>query len=223
MNIVGYVSFLVGEFFSSLNIYPGFGFLGHMALFFFFNSFEKLHTVFHSGYTNIYSHHQYRIVPFSPHPCQHLLFVFFLIIAILRDIRWYLTEVLIYVSLKISNVEYLFLCLLTVPFLFGKMSIQVFCPLFNWVVWSLDVELYKLFNMLDIHFLSVMSFANIFSPSVDCFFILSIVFFAVQMILSLITSHLFIFAFISFNSGDRSKKIFLWFISKSIHTWSECT
>ena len=38
--------------------------------------------------------------------------------------------------------------------------------------------------------------------------------FAVQKILSLISSHLFIFAFISFALGDRSKNIFLQFMSE---------
>ena len=46
--------------------------------------------------------------------------------------------------------------------------------------------------ILDINPLSVISFANIFSYSVGCLFILSMVFFAVQKLLSLIRSHLFI-------------------------------
>ena len=59
---------------------------------------------------------------------------------------------------------------------------------------------------LDINPLSVISFTNIFSHSVNCFFFLSMVFFAVQKLLSLIRSHLFKFAFISFTLGDRFKK-----------------
>ena len=42
----------------------------------------------------------------------------------------------------------------------------------------------------------VVSFANIFSYSVGCLFILFMVSFAVQKLLNLIRSHLFIFVFI---------------------------
>ena len=52
--------------------------------------------------------------------------------------------------------------------------------------------------MLDITHLSVISFANIFFDSVGCLFILLMISFAVQKLLSLISSQLFIFAFISF-------------------------
>ena len=42
------------------------------------------------------------------------------------------------------------------------------------------------------------------------------IFFAMQKLLSLIKSHLFIFAFISFALGDWSRKMLLWFMLKSI-------
>ena len=53
----------------------------------------------------------------------------------------------------------------------------------------------------------VASFANIFSHSEGCLFVLFMVSFAVQKLLSLIRPHLFIFVFIFITLGDRSKKI----------------
>ena len=61
--------------------------------------------------------------------------------------------------------------------------------------------------ILDMNPLAVISFANIFSHSVGCLVIWGMVFFAVQKLLSLIRSRLFIFAFISFVSGGRSKNV----------------
>ena len=71
-------------------------------------------------------------------------------------------------------------------------------------------------HILEINPLSVASFANIFSYSEGCLFILFMFLFDVQKLLSLIRSHLFIIVFIFIALGGGSKKILLWFMSKSV-------
>ena len=86
---------------------------------------------------------------------------------------------------------------------------------FDWVVF-LILSCMSCLYILEMNPLSVASFANIFSHSEGCLFVLFMVSFALQKLLSLIRSHLFIFIFIFIALGVGCRKILMWFMSKSI-------
>ena len=66
------------------------------------------HTDFQRGCTNLQPHQQWRSVPLSPYPRQHLLSPEFLILVILTDVRWNLRVVLICISLMTNEVDHFF-------------------------------------------------------------------------------------------------------------------
>ena len=74
------------------------------------NFLRNYQTDFQSDCSSLHSHQQWKSVPLSPQPSQHLLSPEFLIIAILTGVRWNLRFVLTCISLKTNDVEHFLKC-----------------------------------------------------------------------------------------------------------------
>ena len=127
-------------------ICPVVGLLGHMVtLFLIFKGISTLFSIV------IY---QFIFLPtvqegsLFPHPLQHLLFVdffFFLMMAILTCVKRYFIVILIFVSLIMSYVEHLSLCLLAIcKSSLEKCLLRSSVHFFDWVVCFSSIELHEL-------------------------------------------------------------------------------
>ena len=107
----------------------------------------------------------------------------FLTAAILTGVRWYLSVILSSISLTVSDAEHLFTYLLAILHLLLKNVFKTFADFLIRLFRFFAMDLFEFLTDFEYYPLSDTQFANIFSHSIDCLFILLIVSFDVQSFL----------------------------------------
>ena len=131
----------------------------------------------------------------------------FLIMAVPTGVKWYFIVVFNFIFLIVMLS--IFSCASWPPVCLLQRNVYLALPPHNFLwgcLFFLILSCISCLYILEINSLSVASFAIFLSHSEGCLFTLLIVFFIVQTLLSLIRSHLFIFAFISIKSRGAFKE-----------------
>ena len=146
---------------------------------------RNLHTDFQSGYGSLHSHQQCTSGPFFPHPYhQHLLFLAFIITAILTEMRWHHIVVFTCKSLIMNDAEHLLMYQLPLCLLWKN----VCSPLLPHCLIGAFVLLLRhmsSLHILDINPLLYTWFAGTFSCFIDRLSILLMISFAMQKLFNL--------------------------------------
>ena len=128
-----------------LGTYPEVELLDHMVILFliFWGTALLFSTAAAPFYTPTRNIEVFQFFHFLTNTC-HFLFFFFLIISILLTVRWYLILVLVWITLMISIIEHLFICLLGIYVSFWKKISSSPLPIFELNFFVVVVSLHEL-------------------------------------------------------------------------------
>jgi len=115
---------------------------------FVFSFLRNLHSVLHSGCTNLHSHQQFERVLFSLHPLLSSIYCLQTFRQCPFWLVWYLIVILTCISLIINSVDLLSICISSLEKCLLWSFIHFF---FNWVICFFDIELYDLLYSLEIN------------------------------------------------------------------------